>query len=82
MKEFFKILANMEITSFILVIIPVPFLLGAFYTAYNLVFNEVAKKQVAIENLLLLGVIAVLMYVVFGTMFKMDYNDTKRELSK
>lgn len=25
MKEFFKILANMEITSFILVIIPVPF---------------------------------------------------------
>lgn len=82
MKEFFKILANMEITSFILVIIPVPFLLGAFYTVYNLVFNEVAKKQVAIENLLLLGVIAVLMYVVFGTMFKMDYNDAKRELNK
>ena len=72
----------MEITSFILVIIPVPFLLGAFYTAYNLVFNEVVKKQVAIENLLLLGVIAVLMYVVFGTMFKMDYNDAKRELNK
>ena len=78
MKEFFKILANMEITSFILV----PFLLGAFYTAYNLVFNEVVKKQVAIENLLLLGVIAVLMYVVFGIMFKMDYNDAKRELNK
>lgn len=82
MKEFFKILANMEITSLILVIIPVPFLLGAFYTAYNLVFNEVVKKQVAIENLLLLGVIAVLAYVVFGTMFKMDYNDAKRELNK
>lgn len=82
MKEFFKILANMEIISFILVIIPVPFLLGAFYTAYNLVFNEVVKKQVAIENLLLLGVIAVLMYVVFGIMFKMDYNDAKRELNK
>lgn len=82
MKEFFKILANMEITSFILVIIPVSFLLGAFYTAYNLVFNEVAKKQVAIENLLLLGVIAVLMYVVFGTMFRMDYNEAKRELNK
>jgi uncharacterized membrane protein YwzB len=82
MKEFFKILANMEITSFILIIIPVPFLLGAFYTAYNLVFNEVAKKQVAIENLLLLVFIAVLMYVVFGTIFRMDYNDTKRELNK
>lgn len=82
MKEFFKMLSNMEITSFILVIIPVPFLLGAFYTAYNLVFNEVAKKQVAIENLLLLGVIAVLMYVIFGFMFKMDYNDVKRELNK
>ena len=68
--------------SFILVIIPVPFLLGAFYTAYDLVFCEVAKKQVAIENLLLLGVIAVLMYVVFGTMFRMDYNDVKRELNK
>jgi len=47
-----------------------------------LVFNEVVKKQVAIENLLLLGVIAVLMYVVFGIMFKMDYNDAKRELNK
>lgn len=82
MKEFFKILANMEITSFILVIIPVPFLFGALYTAYNLVVNEVVKKQVAIENLLLLSVIAVLMYVVFGTMFKMDYNDAKRELNK
>ena len=82
MKEFFKILSNMEITSFILVIILVPFLLGAFYTAYNLVFNEVAKKQVSIENLLLLGVIAVLMYVIFGLMFKMDYNDAKRELNK
>lgn len=82
MKEFFLILANMEITSFILVIIPVPFLLGAFYTAYNLVFCEVAKKQVAIENLLLLGIIAILMYVVFGTMFRMDYNDTKRGLNK
>lgn len=82
MKEFFKILSNMEITSFILVIIPVPLLLGAFYTAYNLVFNEVAKKQVAIENLLLLGVIAVLMYVIFGLMFKMNYNDVKRELNK
>lgn len=82
MKEFFKMLSNMEITSFILVIIPVPFLLGAFYTAYNLIFNEVAKKQVAIENLLLLGVIAVLMYVIFGFMFKMDYNDVKRELNK
>lgn len=82
MKEFFKILANMEITSLFLVIIPVPFLLGALYTAYNLVFCEVVKKQVAIENLLLLGVIAVLMYVVFGTMFRMDYNDTKRGLNK
>lgn len=82
MKEFFKVLSNMEIMSFILVIIPVPFLLGAFYTAYDLAFFEVAKKQVAIENLLLLGVIAVLMYVVFGTMFRMDYNDVKRELNK
>lgn len=82
MKEFLKILANMEITSFILVIIPVPFLLGALYTAYNLVFSEVVKKQVAFENLLLLGVIAVLMYVIFGIMFKMDYNDAKRELNK
>lgn len=82
MKEFFKILANMEITSLFLLIIPVPFLLGAFYTAYNLVFCEVVKKQVAIENLLLLGVIAVLMYVVFGIMFRMDYNDTKRGLNK
>lgn len=82
MKDFFKILANMEITSFILVLIPVPFLLGAFYTVYNLVFYEVAKKQVAIENLLLLVFIAVLMYVIFGIMFKMDYNNAKRELSK
>lgn len=82
MKEFFKVLSNMEIMSFILVIIPVPFLMGVFYTAYNLAFCEVAKKQVAIENLLLLGGIAVLMYVIFGTMFKMDYNDAKRELNK
>lgn len=82
MKEFFKILANMEITSFILVIIPVPFLSGALYIAYNLVFSEVVKKQVAFEHLLLLGVIAVLMYVIFGIMFKMDYSDAKRELNK
>lgn len=82
MKEFLKILANMQVMSFILVIIPVPFLSGAFIAAYDLAFNEVAKKQIAIENLLLLSVIAVLMYVVFGMMFKMDYEDTKRELDK
>lgn len=80
MKEFFKILANMQVASFILLIIPVPFLLGAF--TYDLVFNEVAKKQTGIENLLLLSVIAVLMYIIFGMMFKMDYSDTKRELGK
>lgn len=82
MKEFFKILANMQVASFILLIIPVPFLIGAFITAYDLVFNEVAKKQTGIENLLLLSVIAVLMYIIFGMMFKMDYSDTKRELGK
>lgn len=72
----------MQVMSFILVIIPVPFLLGAFFAAYDLAFNEVAKKQIAIKNLLLLSFIAVLMYVVFGMMFKMDYDDTKREISK
>jgi hypothetical protein len=82
MKEFLKVLSNMQVMSFILVIIPVPFLLGVFVAAYDLVFNEVAKKQIAIENLLLLSVIAILMYVIFGMMFKMDYNDTKRELGK
>lgn len=82
MKEFFKILANIQVTSFISVILPVPFLLGAFVIACDLVFNEVAKKQIAIENLLLLSGIAILMYVIFGMIFKMDYNDTKRELGK
>lgn len=40
MKEFFKILANIDI----LTIIPLPFVLGALFCVYNLLFNNVVKN--------------------------------------
>lgn len=82
MKEFLKVLSNMNIMSFILVIIPVPFVLGAFVCAYALIFNDVVKTGACIHSLLLLLIISGLMYSVFGMLFKMDYEDTKRELNK
>lgn len=82
MKEFFKVLSNMNIISFILVIIPVPFVLGAFVCAYDLIFNDVVKTGACIDSLLMLLIISGLMYSIFGMMFKMDYEDTKSELNK
>ena len=82
MKEFFKVLSNMNIMSFILVIIPVPFVLGAFVCAYDLIFNDVVKTGACIDSLLMLLIISGLMYSIFGMMFKMDYEDTKSELNK
>lgn len=82
MKEFFKVLSNVNIMSFILVIIPVLFVLGAFVCAYDLIFNDVVKTGACIDSLLMLLIISGLMYSIFGMMFKMDYEDTKSELNK
>lgn len=82
MKEFFKVLSNMNIMSFILVIIPVPFVLGAFVCAYDLIFNDVVKFGACIDSLLMLLILSGLMYSIFGMMFKMDYENTKSELNK
>lgn len=82
MKEFFKGIIKYASNEFYSCYYSRTFFVRRFFAAYDLAFNEVAKKQIAIKNLLLLSFIAVLMYVVFGMMFKMDYDDTKREISK
>lgn len=82
MKEFFKVLSNMDIMNFIILLIPLPFLLGAFVCAYDLVFNDVIKEGACIDTLLLLSGLSGLMYFVFGMMFKTDYQKTKSELNK
>lgn len=82
MKEFFKVLSNMDIMSFVLAIIPLPFVLGAFVCAYDLIFNDVVKTGVCIEPLLLLLVISALLYFGFGLIIKSDYQETKSELNK
>lgn len=52
MKVFFKVLSNMDIMNFIILLIPLPFLLGAFVCAYDLIFNDVVKRGVCIDTLL------------------------------
>lgn len=82
MKVFFKVLSNMDIMNFIILLIPLPFLLGAFVCAYDLIFNDVVKRGVCIDTLLLLLSISALLYFVFGMMFRIDYKETKSELNK
>lgn len=82
MKEFFKILANMDIMSFILAIIPLPFVLGALFCVYNLLFNNVVKTGTCVDSLLLLLVISALMYFGFGLIIKDNYLEAKSELNK
>lgn len=62
MKEFFKIVSNMDIMSFILAIIPLPFVLGALFCAYNLIFDDVVKTGACIDTLLLLLAISALIF--------------------
>lgn len=82
MKEFFKILANMDIMSFILAIIPLPFVLGALFCAYNLIFNNVVKTGVCVDSLFLLLAISALMYFGFGLIIKDNYLEAKSESNK
>lgn len=82
MKEFFKVLSNMDIMNFIILLIPLPFLLGAFVCAYDLIFNDVVKMGACIDSLLLLSGISFLLYFGFGLIFKREFSDTKSELKK
>ena len=82
MKEFFLVLSNMDIMSFILFIIPVPFVLGAFVCAYDLIFNDVVKTGACIDSFLLLLTLSVLLYFGFGLIIRSDYQETKSELNK
>lgn len=82
MKEFFKVLSNMDIMSFVFAIIPLPFLLGAFVCAYHLIFNDVVKTRACIECFFLLFTFSVLLYLCFGLIIKSDYQETKSELNK
>ena len=82
MKEFLKVVLNMDIMSFILLIIPLPFVLGALFCAYNLIFCNVVKMGACIESLLLLLVISALMYFSFGLIIKDNYLEAKSELNK
>lgn len=82
MKEFFKVLANMDTMNFVLAIIPVPFVLGAFVCAYDLIFNDVVKTGACIDSLLLLLAISALVYFGFGLIIRSDYQETKSELNK
>lgn len=82
MKEFFKVLSNMDIMSFILFIIPVPFVLGALFCAYNLIFVNVVKTGACIESLLLLLSLSALLYFGFGLIIRSDYKEAKSELNK
>lgn len=82
MKEFFKVLVNMDTMSFVLALIPVPFVLGAFVCAYDLIFNNVVKTGACIESLLLLFTLSVLLYFGFGLIIRSDYQETKSELNK
>lgn len=72
----------MDIMSFILAIIPLPFVLGAFVCAYDLIFNNVVKTGACIDSLLLLLILSALMYFCFGLIIKSDYQETKCELNK
>lgn len=82
MNEFFKVLVNMDTMSFVLALIPVPFVLGAFVCAYDLIFNNVVKTGACIESLLLLFTLSVLLYFGFGLIIRSDYQETKSELNK
>ena len=82
MKEFFKVLSNMDVMSFILAIIPLPFVLGAFVCAYDLIFGNVVKKMACFESFLLLLGLGALLYFGFGLIIKSDYQETKSELNK
>lgn len=82
MKEFFQVVSNMDIMSFILLIIPLPFVSGAFVCAYDLIFNNVLKTGACIDSLLLLLAISALMYFGFGLIIKDDYLEAKSELKK
>jgi hypothetical protein len=82
MKEFLKVVSNMDTMSFILAIIPLPFVLGAFVCAYDLIFNNVVKMGACIDTLLLLLTISALMYFGFGLIIKDDYLEVKSELKK
>lgn len=72
----------MDIISFILLIIPLPFVLGALFCAYNLIFCNVVKMWACIESLLLLLAISALMYFGFGLIIKDNYLEAKSELNK
>lgn len=82
MKEFFKVLSNMDTMSFVLAIIPLPFVLGAFVCAYDLIINDVVKTGACIECLLLLLFISALLYFGFGLIIRSDYQEAKSELNK
>lgn len=72
----------MGIMSFILFIIPVPFVLGAFVCVYDLIFNDVVKTGACIDSFLLLLTLSVLLYFGFGLIIRSDYQETKSELNK
>lgn len=82
MKEFLKVVSNMDTMSFILAIIPLPFVLGAFVCAYDLIFDDVVKTGACIDSLLLLLAISALMYFGFGLIIKDNYQEAKSELKK
>lgn len=72
----------MDIMSFVLAIIPLPFVLGALFCAYNLIFANVIKTGVCIESLLLLLSLSALLYFGFGLIIRSDYQEAKSELNK
>lgn len=82
MKEFLKVVSNMDTMSFILVIIPLPFVLGAFVCAYDLIFDDVVKTGACFESFLLFLGLGALLYFGFGLIIKSDYQETKSELNK
>jgi len=82
MKEFLKVVLNMDTMSFILAIIPLPFVFGAFVCAYDLIFDDVVKTGACIDSLLLLLAISALMYFGFGLIIKDNYLEAKSELKK
>lgn len=82
MKEFLKIVSNLDIMSFILAIIPLLFVLGAFVCAYDLIFGNVVKKGACFESFLLLLGLGALMYFGFGLIIKDNYLEAKSDLNK
>lgn len=58
--------------NFIILLIPLPFLLGAFVCAYDLIFNDAVKMGACIDSLLLLSGISFLLYFGFGLIFKSE----------